>query len=87
MQRMPYRGYVIEVLWKADHRYAVHLFPHDQANVKANRSIKLGEYDADTRLTSSDGSYRLFVSVTEAMERAMQHIDELRNAALAIGQR
>ena len=82
MQRMSYRGYVIEVLWKAGRQYAVHLFPHDQENAKADRAIKLGEYEGDTKLNDADGGYRYFHSVTEAMEAAMKYIDELRHAAL-----
>lgn len=83
MSHMLYRGYRIQVLWKADHQYAVHLFPHDQADAKADRAIKLGQYDDDIRLTNIDGRYRYFQSVTEGMEAAMQHIDELRNSAFA----
>ncbi|MDQ4076248.1 MAG: hypothetical protein M3220_08375 [Chloroflexota bacterium] len=87
MQRMPYRGYMIQILWKAEHRYAIHIFPYQQANAKADRADRPGSYPQDIILDNADGSERYFSSVTEGIEAAKKHIDRLQQAALADRQR
>jgi hypothetical protein len=81
MQRMPYRGYTIQSLWKADNSYVVHIFPQQQGRHRADRKSGADGYPEDIRVTTDQGTYIYFDSVTRAMEAGKGKVDELLLAA------
>jgi hypothetical protein len=81
MQHMPYRGYTIQSLWKADNSYVVHIFPQQQGRSGADQKRRPDGYHGDIRVTTDQGTYIYFDSVTRAMEAGKIKVDELLLAA------
>jgi hypothetical protein len=81
MQRMPYRGYTIQTLWKADHSYVVHIFPQQQGRYRVDWKSRRDGYPEDIKVTTDQGTYIYFDSVTGAMEAGKGKVDDLLLAA------